>query len=673
MKRFIYFIFFILLLVAGAIAALPYILSADIIRQQVTAAVKSQTGRDLIIDGDASLTVLPNIALKVGKASLSNTAKMGGGTFAKMDEFRVGLELIPLLSGKMQVSGLSLTNPVIFLKRSKSGAVNWELLKSKSPATANKDDAVSLPLNDVSLGDITINNGEISYVDNQAGTQTKFEKINVKLNLPNLESTLTANGSVMWNGNVVEGNFSLKSPETALAGDSSQFSVNIQSDQIKAKFAGQMVVLKQGISAEGDMNVSTPSLRKLAAWAGSPLPSGTGLQGFSVTGRLQATPALITMNEAVVVLDGMKSEGNLVVNLSGKRLGLQATLAVDAIDLNIYTATGKSAPSAKSKKSSKTNSAKQPSARWDTTPIDFSALGSFDADLRLSTGSIRYQHVKIGKSALTVSIKDRLLKANLTELQLYKGRTKGQIIVNARNKTPALSIKTKVLDVQALPFLKDMNGFDWIEGMANINLDVTTSGRTQNQLVKSLKGTAGFSFADGAIRGVNIAQMVRNVKNINFSGWSRSKTEKTDFSKLGATFSINKGIATTGDLAMIGPFVRLTGKGTVNLPSKTLNFRLQPKLVGSSEGQGGVVDLGGLDIPVTVKGPWSKPSILPDLSGLLKNPKNVKKTIKKLGKVLKKTKPKDLLKNLLKGGNEQPSGGETLDAGGLLKNLLKSN
>lgn len=671
MKRFILFIFVILLLIGGAIAALPYFLSADIIREQVTAAVKSETGRDLIIDGDVSLTVIPNIALKVGKASLSNTEEMGGGVFAQMDEFRLGLELMPLISGKMRVSGLTLTNPVILLKRSKSGAVNWTMNNGQGQVQSqqNSDGSTSIPLNDISLGDIIINNGSISFVDEQAGSQNTFDKINVKLKLPSLDSMLEASGSLVWNKSLVEGNFSLKSPNSVLAGESSQFAIDIQSDKLTAKFAGQMAVLKEGVSAEGDLNIATESLRGLAAWVGSPMGPGAGLQGFSLVGKLQATPTRITLNEAVVNLDNMKSEGNLVFDLAGKRIGLQATLAVDAINLDTYTAGGIKAAAGKKASGSSTSS----STKWDTSAIDFSALGSMDVDLRLSTGSITYQTIKIGKSALTVSLKDRLLTANLTELQLYEGQSKGQIIVNARTKTPTVKIKTTIANVQALQFLQDINGFDWIEGLANINLDVVTTGRSQSQLVNSLKGTAGFAFADGAIRGINIAQMVRNVKNLKLSGWSRSSSEKTDFSKLGATFTINKGKATTSDLAMISPFVRLSGKGTVNLPAKTLDFRLLPKLVGSAEGQGGAIDLSGLDIPVIIKGPWSSPSIRPDLTGLLNDPENIKKTIKSIGKALKKSKPKDILKNLLGGGNEQTSEDGDAGVGGLLKNLLKNN
>lgn len=673
MKRFFYFIIFIVVLVGGAIAALPFILSADVIREQMTEAVKSQTGRDLVIDGDATLSFFPNIALKVGKASLSNTEEMGGGVFAKMDEFRLGLELMPLLSGEMRVSGLTLAQPELSLRRTKSGAVNWEMTtgNSTTSGSSESDGSSALPLSDISLGDISITDGTVSFIDEIAGTAQKIENINVKMSLADLASILKADGSLKWNGKQVEGMLSLESPKMLLAGESSSLSLDIKSDHITSKFSGHIALLKEGVSAEGDVQLSTPSLRNLAAWTGSAMQAGPGLQGFSVTGRLQATPKRIVLNEAAINLDGMKSEGNLVVNLADKRLGLQATLAVDAINLNSYIAAGESG----SGKSAPT------SAGWDSTPIDFSGLGSVNADLRLSAGSITYDKVKIGKSALTVTIKDKVLTANLTELQLYEGSVKGQIVISARKKVPTISIKTTLKSIQALPLLQDVNGFDWIEGLGNINLNVTTAGSSQKQLVRSLNGKAGFSFADGAIRGINIPQMVRSVKNLKLSGWSRSAKEKTDFSKLGATFTISKGVATTKDLAMISPFIRLAGQGNVNLPAKTLDFKMSPKLVGSTKGQGGALDLGGLDIPVNIKGPWSKPSITPDLKGLLNNPENAVKAVKKIGKILKKIKPKDLLKkakpkDILKGllgSGGDASGNQDLNTGDLINNLLKQN
>ena len=102
------------------------------------------------------------------------------------------------------------------------------------------------------------------------------------------------------------------------------------------------------------------------------------------------------------------------------------------------------------------------------------------------------------------------------------------------------------------------------------------------------------------------------------SGWQENAAEKTDFATLGASFKIAKGQAQTADLRLAGPLVRMTGAGTVDLPGKTLKFRVDPQLVASLEGQGGKTDLQGLGVPIMIAGPWAKPSIYPDIEGILK-------------------------------------------------------
>ena len=61
----------------------------------------------------------------------------------------------------------------------------------------------------------------------------------------------------------------------------------------------------------------------------------------------------------------------------------------------------------------------------------------------------------------------------------------------------------------------------------------------------------------------------------------------------------------------------MTGAGTVDLESKTLTFRVEPKLVMTTEGQGGNADPVGLGIPVIVQGAWKEPRIYPDVTGIL--------------------------------------------------------
>ena len=101
-----------------------------------------------------------------------------------------------------------------------------------------------------------------------------------------------------------------------------------------------------------------------------------------------------------------------------------------------------------------------------------------------------------------------------------------------------------------------------------------------------------------------------------------------------ASFRIEKGQATTSDLNLVGPLVRMTGAGTVDLAAKSLAFRVEPKLVMTTEGQGRAADPVGLGIPVVIDGPWAEPRIYPDMAGILDNPDAAYAKLKEMGKGL---------------------------------------
>jgi len=77
----------------------------------------------------------------------------------------------------------------------------------------------------------------------------------------------------------------------------------------------------------------------------------------------------------------------------------------------------------------------------------------------------------------------------------------------------------------------------------------------------------------------------------------------------------------------------LTGKGKVDLPMRTVNYRLEPKIVASTTGQGGDAGALGISVPVIVEGPWDNISYAPDLTGVIGDV--VKQPVKLIGEVVK--------------------------------------
>ena len=194
--------------------------------------------------------------------------------------------------------------------------------------------------------------------------------------------------------------------------------------------------------------------------------------------------------------------------------------------------------------------------------------------------------------------------------------------------------------VRALPLLTSAADFTSLDGKMQAQLDVRTTGRSPREMIANLSGTTNVDFQDGQIRGLNVAQMIRNLTSSTLSGWQEDEAQTTDLTELHANFRIEKGKAETSDLRLAGPLVRITGAGTTDLNTKTLSFRIEPKLVMTTQGQGSTVaDPIGLGVPVIMEGPWSAPRIYPDMAGILDNPDAAFAKLRELGQGLFGSRP----------------------------------
>ena len=78
----------------------------------------------------------------------------------------------------------------------------------------------------------------------------------------------------------------------------------------------------------------------------------------------------------------------------------------------------------------------------------------------------------------------------------------------------------------------------------------------------------------------------------------------------------------------------MTGVGTIDLGTKQIGFRVEPKLVMTTEGQGRAADPVGFGIPVMIEGPWTEPRIYPEMQGILDNPDAAYAKLREMGKGL---------------------------------------
>lgn len=275
---------------------------------------------------------------------------------------------------------------------------------------------------------------------------------------------------------------------------------------------------------------------------------------------------------------------------------------------------------------------------WSEAPINVSGLNYVDAQVRISANEALIGDARIAPLALDAKLAGGVLKAGTANLGAYGGQVSGELILDATSGAPSFAMHSDLVGVRALPLLQGLAEFDRIDGKLQAKLALRSTGTSQRALMANMQGTAFVNFQDGAIRGINVAQMIRSLTAGTLSGWQGNQDpgqeQSTDLSQLSASFRIDKGQAVTTDLNLIGPLVRVTGAGTIALDTKMMGFRVEPKLVMTTEGQGRTSEPVGFGIPVMIQGSWSQPRIYPDMAGMLDNPDAAYAKLREMGKGL---------------------------------------
>ena len=303
---------------------------------------------------------------------------------------------------------------------------------------------------------------------------------------------------------------------------------------------------------------------------------------------------------------------------------------------------------------------------WSSATIDVNGLNYIDLQVRMSAAELKIGDARFTPAAIDATLTTGVLKAQVSNLGAYEGTANGDLTVDVSTANPTYTMRADLTGVRALPLLDGLADFDKIDGKMQAKVSVRSSGNSQRAIMSNMAGTAFIVFQDGAIKGLNVAQMIRSLTASTLSGWQESEEKATDLSQLSASFKIDKGQAQTTDLNLVGPLVKMTGAGTIDLGTKQIGFRVEPKLVMTTEGQGRASDPVGLGIPVMISGPWGAPRIYPEMQGILDNPDGAYAKLKEMGKGLFGEKGAGIgaaIGNLL-GGQQGAADGQQGGAGG---------
>jgi len=632
----------VVLFVAAAIL-IPLLVDPNDYKQELVAEVKERTGRDLRIEGDIELTVFPWIGIKLGKVTLSNAAGFENPVFAGTDKVSIRIKLLPLFSKRLEMDTVTVHGLTLNLARDANGHTNWDDLSKAGPGAGGADSSSSTSTSTgadgvsegkaavaLAIGGLDINDANLSWID--ASQNQRFEIANLSVTTGAIGSgepvDLNIDLDVQVGDPPIDSHVSVEGTLDYDAADKSLLVDKLQMVIADLKLSGQLRVsnIDTAPSTDGTINVAEFNAKKLLESLSVELPPTSdpaALTRVSLESAIRVDGQQLVINPLTIHIDDSTLSGELSLpDLNSQ--AVRFDLALDAMDVDRYLA-----PAAPDNEQSGDSASNSAAATAAATPgagataanqVPNEALRKLDLAGQMKVGKLTVSKLNLTAVEMSVKAKNGLIKLHPLGANLYSGTYRGNVVIDARGKTPRLTVDENLLGVLVGPLLKDMKGYDPITGAGDVNVAVQTMGATADDVKKSLNGSADFAFNKGAINGVNIARMIREAyARIKGTTLPPEEVEqKTDFSELRGSMHIVNGVATNNDFTAMTPLLRINGKGTANLPAETMDYRVQATVVTTLKGAGGeeLEDLVGIPIPIHVTGSFDDPRYALDTEAL---------------------------------------------------------
>ena len=658
---------FIVLIIA-ALLIIPSFVDIQKYKPDIEKKVAEATGRPFTLGGDLNLSLFPWIGVSLSDLHLGNPPGFKEKEFVSVKSFEVRVKLLPLISKDIQVKRFIVVEPRIVLAKNKDGLGNWEHIgkpsdkappvppKGKKQVAAGKP-GEGLPIKALVVGEFAITDGVVRFIDHQKGEQKEVSDLNLRLKDVSLDRPIKLSLSAKFDGKPL----SLEGQMGPVGKDPGKGIIPIDLaikalNELDINVKGNLVDPATKPQFDIALRISSFSPRKLVTALGQTFPVKTAdpeaLTRVALKLNLKGDTGNVSVSNGELDLDESK------LNFSAKakqfsKPNVSFNLNLDKIDLDRYLP-----PPSEKKPDEEAKKAETPPS--GKKKIDYTPLRKLILDGVIHVGEIKAHGAKIQDLDMKVRGKNGVFNLDPLALKLYEGAMTSKGTLDVRKDTPKSNMALTMKGVQVGPLLQDLLKKDFLKGTAQADISVRMAGDDPEMIKRTLNGKGDLLFKDGAVKGIDLAGMVRNVKATFGLAKKGAEKPRTDFSELNAPFTITNGLVNTPQTTMMSPLLRLVVAGDANLVKETLDMRVEPKVVTTIKGQGDKMGRSGITVPVLVTGTFSSPKFRPDLKGMFK--KGLHDRLKDPSK----------LKDVLKGGTgkESGTGSAKEQATGLLKGLF---
>jgi AsmA protein len=171
----------VLFLLVGVVLSLPFLVDLNKYQDQYKPLIEDALNRKVQLQ-DIRLTIWPRIGARVAGFAVQDDPSFGSSPFTTLTSLDVGVKLMPLLSGKVEVEDITLRDPVVTVIKNKNGVLNVstigrtgvELPKTPSRAPIPSAEGPLKILAMLAVDRVSIAGGKLTYRDLSASKPTEY-------------------------------------------------------------------------------------------------------------------------------------------------------------------------------------------------------------------------------------------------------------------------------------------------------------------------------------------------------------------------------------------------------------------------------------------------------------------------------------------------------------------
>ncbi|MEO9821557.1 MAG: AsmA family protein [Paracoccaceae bacterium] len=580
----------LLLLIVVAVGAL-FFLPADRIAKVATDQMRNVTGRDVSISGDVSMTLWPVLGVSAGELEVGNAEWSAQGPMLTAEKAAIGINAAALLRGEIQITHIEAVAPTIRLEQKADGRASWQFTDATGEATIETETSPSKEAQAFSLNKLTVTDATFVY-DAEGSDLVSYSGVDFTLDWPERLGAADIRAKLSPTGEDVVLEASIEQFAGFITGQ-------VQPIDVTLSAGGGRATLNGRASTAGDvagrLTLNLPSTDAFFRALDLPapgLPKGLGAAVEAETNLTLTTDRKLALRDLSANLGGNVLNGAADISLNGIP---QINVQLDGGDLDLSVLSASSDTSGGS-----SGQAAPAGSGWPKDRIDASGLAAFNGDIAFTAKAIDLGTLKLGATrALLRNDRSRMV-FELREVNAYDGVVTGEFVLNNRS---GLSVggKLKGAGISVQGLLNDAAGLNRLTGSANLDLSFLGVGENVDTIMRSLSGQGAFRLGEGTIEGLDLNRLMS-------TGDGSGGT--TIFDSLTASYTMQNGDMLNEDLLLALRSFEARGAGRIGIGGQDIDYLFTPIALKLNEGK-------GLAIPIRIRGPWSDPSILPDLGAAI--------------------------------------------------------